>query len=109
MATESGTIEIEYTPGSLTVDYITAKIAQLGYEAKIKEDAKEKASHKEEEIKDKKRKLLISILLSLPLLYTMVGHMPIDLGLPMPRLLMNPWFQLLLATPVQFISVGSFM
>lgn len=100
LATESGTIE--YIPGSLSVDDITAKIAKLGYEAKLKENAKEKAGHKEEEIKDKKRKLIISILLSLPLLYTMVGHMPINLGLPMPHLLMNPWFQLLLATPVQF-------
>jgi len=100
LATESGMVE--YVPGLLSINEITDKIAKLGYEAKLKEEAKEKASHKEEEIKDKKRKLIISILLSLPLLYTMIGHMPFDIGLPMPHILMNPWLQLLLATPVQF-------
>ncbi|HHY73471.1 MAG TPA: copper-translocating P-type ATPase [Bacillus bacterium] len=106
LATESGTVE--YIPGLLSSADITDKITKLGYEAKLKEDAEEKASHKEEEINDKKRKLVISILFSLPLLYTMVGHMPFDSGLPMPDFLMNPWLQLLLATPVQFYIGGQF-
>lgn len=100
LANESGSIE--YVPGMVTVDDITAKIEKLGYEAELKQERSEKESHKEKEIKDKKRKLILSIILSLPLLYTMVGHAPWDLGIPMPHILMNPWFQFLLATPVQF-------
>lgn len=51
---------------------------------------------------------MISIVLSLPLLYTMIAHLPFDLGLPMPDWLMNPWVQLLFATPVQFYIGGPF-
>ncbi|RSK26677.1 copper-translocating P-type ATPase [Bacillus sp. HMF5848] len=100
LATESGTIEFDQA--ELSIDDIIKKVQGLGYDAKVKADRKEKATHKEEEIKAKQIKLAISIILSLPLLYSMVGHAPWDLGLPMPAFIMNPWFQFLLATPVQF-------
>lgn len=32
----------------------------------------------------------------------MIAHLPWDIGLPVPGILMNPWFQFVLATPVQF-------
>src|SRR5690625_4997194 len=44
--------------------------------------------------------LIISALLSAPLLVTMIDHL---LGISVPNILMNPWFQCALATPVQFI------
>jgi P-type Cu+ transporter len=100
LATESAAVE--FNGALLSADEIIAKIQNLGYDAKEKVQREAKAQQKEEEINAKKRKLYISILLSLPLLYTMIGHAPWDTGLPMPHLLMNPWFQLLLATPVQF-------
>lgn len=100
LATESAAVE--FNSALLSADEIIAKIQNLGYDAKEKVQREVKAQQKEEEINAKKRKLYISILLSLPLLYTMIGHAPWDTGLPMPHLLMNPWFQLLLATPVQF-------
>lgn len=100
LATESASVK--FNSAVLPVDKIISKIQDLGYDAKEKVQREAKAQQKEEEINAKKRKLLISILLSLPLLYTMIGHSPWDTGLPMPHLLMNPWFQLLLATPVQF-------
>ncbi|MBT2677858.1 copper-translocating P-type ATPase [Bacillus sp. ISL-35] len=106
LATESASVE--FNSAVLSVDQIIAKIQDLGYDAKEKIQREAKAQQKEEEINAKKRKLLISILLSLPLLYTMIGHAPWDTGLPMPHLLMNPWFQLLLATPVQFWIGGQF-
>ncbi|MDQ0411976.1 heavy metal translocating P-type ATPase [Mesobacillus stamsii] len=106
LATESATVE--FNSAVLSVDQIIAKIQNLGYDAKEKVQREAKALQKEEEIHAKKRKLLLSILLSLPLLYTMIGHSPWDTGLPMPQLLMNPWFQLLLATPVQFWIGGQF-
>ncbi|MFP3340829.1 hypothetical protein R0J91_22835, partial [Micrococcus sp. SIMBA_131] len=64
--------------------------------------------YKDEEVKKKKRRLLISALLSLPLLLTMLGHLPGGLALPVPHLLMEPWFQFVLATPVQFVIGAPF-
>lgn len=48
-------------------------------------------------------KFAIAALLSFPLLYTMFGHFSWTQGIPVPEILMTPWLQLLLATPVQFI------
>jgi Cu+-exporting ATPase len=100
LATESGVVE--YEPGTVSLDDIIEKVKKLGYEAIVKKDRDEQKDYKEAEIKKKKRNLMISIILSLPLLYTMVAHLPWDLGIPVPEFLMNPWFQFVLATPVQF-------
>lgn len=96
------TASVEVTKGLVTVEDITARIKRLGFDAAERVQEGEKKQHKEDEIKERKRKLLISIILSLPLLYSMVGHAPWDLNMPMPSFIMNPWFQMLLATPVQF-------
>lgn len=98
LATESAVVE--YDPGTVSIDAIVNKAKDLGYVATLRNDQSDQADHKDRELKRKKRNLTISILLSLPLLYTMVAHW--NLGLPMPDLLMNPWFQFVLATPVQF-------
>jgi P-type Cu+ transporter len=103
---ETGTVE--YNPAVVSVEDMLTKIEKLGYKGSIKQDRETKKSKKEEEIASKKRKLFLSILLSLPLLYTMLAHMPWDTGLPMPHLLMNPWFQLVLASIVQFYIGGQF-
>ncbi|KAB8139206.1 copper-translocating P-type ATPase [Gracilibacillus oryzae] len=100
LTTEKG--QVEYEPSLVTVDQISERAAKLGYEAKLSQSREEQRNHKEEEIHDKKVKLLISTILTLPLLYSMVGHLPWNLGLPMPEFLMNQWVQFLLATPVQF-------
>ena len=48
-------------------------------------------------------KFLAAAILSLPLLYTMVGHFSWTQNIYVPEWLMNPWVQMALATPVQFI------
>ena len=106
LATESAVIE--YNPGQVNTERIIERIRKLGYDAEVKVKRETKQQYKEEEIKQKKRRLLISVILSTPLLYTMLAHIPINLGLPMPHFLMNPWFQFLLAAPVQFYIGGSF-
>ncbi|HET7616009.1 MAG TPA: copper ion binding protein, partial [Bacillales bacterium] len=95
LATESGIVE--YSPGVVTLDEILSKVKSLGYEGVVKQDRDETKDHKEAEIRKKKVHLTISILLSLPLAYTMFGHA----GLPVPGILMNMWFQFALATIVQ--------
>src|SRR5699024_10497979 len=63
-------------------------------------DKHEKQSRKEKQIERMKWKLVISAVLSLPLLLTMLDHL---FGVHMPPILMNPGFHFALATPVQFI------
>ncbi|MGG3894135.1 heavy metal translocating P-type ATPase [Geobacillus stearothermophilus] len=106
LATNSAVVE--YKEGVTSVEDILEKIKKLGYKGQIRNEEQDDAGRKEERLKQKQRQLAISIILSLPLLYTMLAHMPFDIGLPMPKLLMNPWFQLLFATPVQFYIGGPF-
>ncbi|HET7658089.1 MAG TPA: heavy metal translocating P-type ATPase [Bacillales bacterium] len=96
LATESGVVA--YSPGVVSLDEILAKVKKLGYEAVVKQDREDTKDHKEAEIRRKKIHLAISVILSLPLAYTMLGH----IGLPVPDLFMNMWFQFALATIVQF-------
>ncbi|MBA2879534.1 Cu+-exporting ATPase [Anoxybacillus kamchatkensis] len=106
LATNSAVVE--YKEGVTSVEAILEKIKKLGYKGQIRTEEQDDAGRKEDRLKKKQRQLVISIILSLPLLYTMLAHMPFHIGLPMPHLLMNPWFQLLLATPVQFYIGGPF-
>lgn len=97
LATESATVE--YNPGMLDETAIIERIKKLGYDAAPKAGKEEKAGYKEEEARKMKVKLLIGVILSLPLLVTMLDHL---LGINLPGIFMNPWFQFALATPVQF-------
>jgi P-type Cu+ transporter len=99
LATETATVS--YLSGMTTSEEIIQKIKKIGYDASVK-NGTGLEDERTEDLKNKKRTLILSIILSLPLLYSMVGHLPFDLGIPMSDLLMNPWFQFLLATPVQF-------
>jgi Cu+-exporting ATPase len=105
LATNSAVVE--YKDGITSVEAILEKIRKLGYKGQVRKE-EERAGFQEEQLKQKQRQLIISIVLSLPLLYTMIAHLPFDLGLPMPDWLMNPWVQLLFATPVQFYIGGPF-
>lgn len=98
LTTESAVIE--YNPGIVDVETLIAKIKNTGYDAKPKAEAKEKQSYKEKELQGKKVKLIVSTILSVPLLVTMLVHL---FNMNIPHIFMNPWFQFALATPVQFI------
>ncbi|MGM0878424.1 MAG: heavy metal translocating P-type ATPase [Bacillota bacterium] len=100
LASEKATIT--YNPGLVSIEDALKKVKNLGYEAVLKKDQEESKDHKEVELKRKKRNIILSTILSLPLLYTMFAHIPWDFGIPVPHILMNPWFQFALATPVQF-------
>ncbi len=106
LTTETGKVEIQ--PGLVSQQDIVEKIEKLGYSAEVKQDRHAKEEKKDKELKKKQRMLLLSILLSAPLLYTMAGHLPFNTGIPVPHILMNPWLQFALATPVQFYIGGPF-
>lgn len=96
---------VEYNPGILDSKDIIEKIKNLGYDAKPKARAEEKQTHKEKQIKNMEKKLIISAVLSAPLLVTMLVHL---FNMNIPDIFMNPWFQFALATPVQFIMGWQF-
>ena len=97
------TAHVEYTPGNISTREIVEKVSSIGYKASLKEDRKDHVDRRGQEILNKRRKWIISAILSFPLLWAMAGHFSFTGWIPTPDLLMNPWFQLVLATPVQFI------
>ncbi|MCI2255881.1 heavy metal translocating P-type ATPase [Domibacillus sp. PGB-M46] len=98
---------VQYNPSVLSPADIIKKVDSLGYGAVLKEESdKESVDYRQREIKKQTTKFVVSALLSLPLLWAMAGHFGFTSNLYVPALFMNPWFQLVLATPVQFI-IGS--
>ncbi|MBP1948625.1 heavy metal translocating P-type ATPase [Virgibacillus litoralis] len=98
LATESAAVE--YNPGLMEEADIIGRIQKLGYDAKIKANQEDKKTQKEKQLNQMKTKLIVSVLLSAPLLITMLVHLA---GINVPAILLNPWFQFALATPVQFV------
>jgi len=101
LALEKATVE--YNDSSLTTSEIIKKVESLGYGARIQEDTKDTVDYRQAEIKKQTRKFIISAILSLPLLWAMVDHFSFTSFIWVPEWFMNPWVQLALATPVQFI------
>ncbi|WP_238650739.1 heavy metal translocating P-type ATPase [Paenibacillus piscarius] len=97
------TAHVEYSPGNISTAEIIDKVSSIGYKAALKQDRKDIAEQRSEEITRKRNKWIISALLSLPLLWAMAGHFSFTSWMWTPALFMNPWFQLVLATPVQFL------
>ncbi|RKP58326.1 copper-translocating P-type ATPase [Cohnella endophytica] len=104
------TAQVHFRSDSVSVPDLIKKVEQLGYHAKPKEERKisDLRDERKQEVRKQQRKLLVSAILSLPLLWAMVGHFSFTSWIWVPELFMNPWFQLVLATPVQFVIGKSF-
>ncbi|MFC4323575.1 heavy metal translocating P-type ATPase [Litchfieldia salsa] len=97
------TASVEYNPAVLSQADVITKVDKLGYSAKVKSENMEEAiDHRAKEVEQQTGKFLFSLILSLPLLWAMVGHFTFTQFIYVPDLFMNPWVQLALATPVQF-------
>ncbi|KUP09509.1 ATPase P [Bacillus coahuilensis m2-6] len=97
------TATVHYHSGMISSQDIMKKVDDLGYKATEKNEELQRSNdHREEAIKKQQQKFIISLLLSLPLLWTMVGHFGFLSFLPLLEILINPWVQMALATPVQF-------
>lgn len=98
------TASVEYSPSQIAPQDITQRVEKLGYGAKLKsEEKEEEQSYREKELGKQKGKFWFSLILSVPLLWAMVSHFTFTSFIPLPHMLMNPWVQLALATPVQFV------
>ncbi|WHY79769.1 heavy metal translocating P-type ATPase [Neobacillus sp. WH10] len=98
------TAGVEFNPSQINIQEIVKKVEQIGYEAKVMQDkAGDSTDHREREIEKQKGKFIFSLILAFPLLWAMVSHFEFTSFIYLPDMLMNPWVQLALATPVQFI------
>ncbi len=91
---------VEFPSGAVEDGDLIKAIEKAGYKAEIEveRDGDREKELREKEIRSLKRSFIISAILSLPLFSAMFFHMAgID------NILSNGYFQLLLATPVQFI------
>lgn len=102
------TATVSYNQSETNPDEMMSIVKKMGYELKAKEDQMEEIDHKAAEIKKMQRKFILSAVLTLPLLWTMVAHFEFLSFLYLPDILMNPWVQLMLATPVQFLVGAQF-
>jgi Cu+-exporting ATPase len=101
LALETG--KVTYNPNQTSPSEIVKKIQDMGYDATFKHDENaETIDYKKADIQKKSRLFWISAILSLPLLWAMVGHFSFTSSLYVPEVFMNPFVQLALATPVQF-------
>ncbi|RWS44198.1 cadmium-translocating P-type ATPase [Bacillus mycoides] len=106
-ALESATVD--FNPDEISVNDMKSTITKLGYKLEVKSDEKDGSTdHRLQEIERQKKKFIISFILSFPLLWAMVSHFSFTSFIYLPDMLMNPWVQLALATPVQFIIGGQF-
>lgn len=95
-ATETATV----TGSNISLESLQEVVKQAGYEAKpLDEEHDDGAGAARIQL----YKFVAAAILSLPLLYSMVGHFSWTSGLPMPVWLNNAWVQAALAAPVQFI------
>lgn len=97
------TAHVEFEPLSITIPDMLKKVEQLGYKAQQQRAVQDTSARRQEQLHKHKVKLMISAMLSIPLLWAMVSHFSFTSFIWVPDLFMNPWFQLTLATPVQFL------
>ncbi|MEC3840004.1 heavy metal translocating P-type ATPase [Bacillus amyloliquefaciens] len=99
------TVTVEYNPKEVTPKELKETVAKLGYRLEDKEAGGQDGglSQKEKEQRKLLIRLMFSAVLSFPLLWSMVSHFSFTSFIWMPDILMNPWLQFALATPVQLI------
>ena len=102
------TVAVDYNQSAVDTQEMMSAVQKMGFELLLEQDEESKVDHKEAEIKKQRNKFIISVVLTFPLFWTMVAHFNFLSFIYMPQILMNPWLQLALATPVQFIIGAQF-
>ncbi|GAF11590.1 LOW QUALITY PROTEIN: lead, cadmium, zinc and mercury transporting ATPase [Bacillus sp. JCM 19045] len=101
-------VTVEYDSSQVTSTGLQEAVKKIGYTLHEQESREETADYRDKEIKNQTGKFIFAAILTFPLLWTMVTHFEFTSFLYMPDLFMNPWVQLALATPVQFIAGAQF-
>jgi len=98
LATEK--LYLEFNPFEISIDKIQKIIEKLGYKLLTEEETEDHHAKKEvQEVQILKKRFLLSLIFSLPIIYIVMGEM---LGLPLPMIFKNygMLFQLILTTAV---------
>ncbi|WP_416807299.1 heavy metal translocating P-type ATPase [Bacillus safensis] len=100
------TLQVTYHPGQTSANDIKDAVQSIGYSL-IEPDADQaeegRKDHRQAALEKQTARFLFSMILSLPLLWAMVSHFSFTSFIWLPEAFMNPWVQLALAAPVQFI------
>lgn len=101
---------VTFDPGTVSVDRITEAVSEIGYEARPRTEESETGPDRERrvrqrEIRAARNVFVFSAVLSFPLVLAMLAHLG---WYGLPGGLMNPYVQLALATPVQFVAGWQF-
>jgi Cu+-exporting ATPase len=105
-ATEKATVD--YDPTRVKITDLLRAVSEAGYKAEEltgRVDTDRERAEREREIRHQTRMFIFAAVLSLPLLWYMLGML---FRFWMPELVMNHWFQFVLATPVQFYAGWQF-
>ncbi|NDI36152.1 heavy metal translocating P-type ATPase [Chengkuizengella sediminis] len=95
---------VRFNQKTINIDQIIHKIEKLGFGANIYKDIlKKQIDFRKIEYRSLRNRFVISAILTIPLLWTMFTHFSFTSSIWVPELFMNSWFQLMLATPVQFM------
>lgn len=91
---------VQFYSGAVEEEVLVKAVEKAGYKAQIEyeRDIDREKELREKEIKSLKRSFIISLIFTIPLFSAMFFHMA-----GIHNILTNGYFQLLLATPVQFI------
>ena len=108
LATESATVRFD--PAHVDLAGLAAAVEAAGYVARVDRIDADKADADEPTFADRhladiRRRLVVATVFTLPLI---VGLARMTVAPGLPALFTNPWFQLLLATPVQFYAGAPF-
>ncbi|NEU31281.1 copper-translocating P-type ATPase [bacterium LRH843] len=102
LTTEKGRVTFQSDRTGLSS--IIKKINDIGFEAaEINENNDQSFNEKQKEITFLKREFFISALLTFPLAWAMFAHFKWASFMKIPELFLNPWFQLVLTIPIQFV------
>ena len=114
----TNSMQAEYDDSKLTDERIIEAVVKAGYGASVKGEHKESSAEQtkaggktnpiEEQMKQMKRRLILSFVFLIPLMYVSMGHM---VGLPLPGFLSGTenavgfaLTQFLLCLPVAFVN-----
>ncbi|MCU6796696.1 heavy metal translocating P-type ATPase [Paenibacillus sp. WQ 127069] len=90
-------------PDRISVERIETRIEQLGFTAKERHSDGNNGADARTSGISSGMMFGMSLLLTLPFLWAMAAHHEWTASVWVPELLLHPWFQLALATPIQFI------
>ena len=98
----TGKASVQYIPGLIGPREIVEAVNKLGFKARPARDLtfEETVEARRKEINWQLARFIVALLLTFPLFVMMIAH---HIGLHFE---LNPYWQLILATPVQFLPVG---